>query len=565
MSGSINLDPMIATAAQQTGVPYPLANAVFSQESGKGAASPNIGQITAGTAANPGYGMPSISQSDIQDPYKNVLWSLSYLKARAQAAGKDVSDPSQWGQILPSYNGTGAGAGDPQYAQHVLSRIGMTAPNSSAGSLPPDPASPPPVQPGQLPAMPANFGTQTQPSSPAAVVDSSGHQGDPLIAFGTALAGGNGFHDGIAKAGAAYSDAQAQQLKNAQLNASFQNDADNRDADAPTKAAQTASLRADAWKALNPVVSPDAALQANTAANQQGVEVRGQDVNFADIMARQQYMAQLAKGQPQTLVVPNPDGSAGKTVIQTSTPGGVRFTDPATGQTASTLNDIGAAGAVPTSIYNPQVAREAALDVAGNKAGAALINQGTAADNQLDSLKTTLANAAKPGAMAAPGIINTFGRAFDSLTGTSTFGNLTQEQVAKMGEGQQNWAQIRSAIQGTGGRLTNQEVSRLTDIFPNVGTDPAARTEVAGILSHGLQRQSDLAKSFEAMPSAMRSAMVRNPVDFASWQSQQNDAWNKANPIGGTAPAAGSATTLTTAPAASGGAQQLPPLASFLH
>ena len=72
MSGSINLDPMIATAAQQTGVPYPLASAVFSQESGKGAASPNIGQITSGTAANPGYGMAPISQSDIQDPYKNV-------------------------------------------------------------------------------------------------------------------------------------------------------------------------------------------------------------------------------------------------------------------------------------------------------------------------------------------------------------------------------------------------------------------------------------------------------------------------------------------------------------
>ena len=555
---------MIATASQQTGVPYPLANAVFSQESSKGAASPNIGQITASTAANPGYGMSPISQSDIQDPYKNVLWSLSYLKARAQAAGKDVSDPSQWGAILPSYNG----AGDPNYAQHVLNRIGMSAPGSgsaaSGGSLPADVPSMAPVQSSPTPPMPSSFGGQAQPNAPAAVVSNAGHQGDPLVAFGTALAGGSGFHDAIGKAGAAYSDAQQVQQKNAQLDASFQNDADNRDAVAPLQAAQTAANRADAWKALNPTITPDQALTANLQGRSQDIQQRGQDLDYSTAIARQQYMSQLVKGQPQTLVVPAADGSIGRTITQSSTPAGPVYRDESTGQTASNLGDLNANGAIPSQLYNSQEQRGAAIDKQSAKDVSSFVTAGTTAANQIDSLKTTLANAAKPGALAAPGIINSFGRAFDQATGTSLFGNLTDEQVAKLGEGQQNWASIRQAIQGTGGRLTNQETSMLGQVFPNVATDPAARAQAAQILSHGLQRQEDLATQFTSLPQPYQTAITRSPGGFSGWQLQATKDWNTAHPLQGT-PGAGSATTSTTAPAASGGTQQLPPLSSFLH
>ena len=558
MSGSININPLVASASQQTGIPYPLASALFSQESSSGAASPNIGQITSGTAANPGYGMAPISQSDLQDPYKNVLWSLSYLKARAQAAGRDVSDPSQWGQILPSYNG----GGDPNYAQHVLSRIGMGSSGSSAagGSLPADVPPMALVQSSPTPPMPSNFGAPTQPNSPAATVNNAGHQGDPLVAFGAALAGGNGFHDGIAKAGAAYSDAQQVQQKNAQLNASFQNDADNRDAEAPLQAAQAAANRADAWKALNPVVTPDQALTANLQGRSQDIQQRGQDLDYQTAIARQQYMSQLVKGQPQTLVVPAADGSIGRTITQSSTPAGPVYRDESTGQTSSNLGDLNATGAIPSQLYNSQEQRGAAIDKQSAKDVSSFVTAGTTAANQIDSLKTTLANAAKPGALAAPGIINSFGRAFDSLTGTSLFGNLTDEQVAKLGEGQQNWASIRQAIQGTGGRLTNQETSMLTQVFPNIATDPAARAQAAQILSHGLQRQEDLATQFTAMPQPYQTAITRSPGGFAGWQLQATKDWNAAHPLQDT-PAAGSA---TTAPAASGGAQQ-PPLSSFLH
>jgi hypothetical protein len=107
---------MITDAAAKHGIHPALARAYLQQESGMGATSRNIGQITDATAAAPGYGMQPISASDIQDPQKNIDFSLGYFRARGDAAGvKDWNDPSQWSMALNAYNG----GGDPNYVQHV--------------------------------------------------------------------------------------------------------------------------------------------------------------------------------------------------------------------------------------------------------------------------------------------------------------------------------------------------------------------------------------------------------------------------------------------------------------
>ena len=208
-------------------------------------------------------------------------------------------------------------------------------------------------------------------------------------------------------------------MRNAQLNAGFQNDALNRDADAPTRAAQAAALRASAWQTLNPQISPDQALNANVALRGQDIEQRGQDVQLQAQMAQRAYMAQLAKGQPQTLIVPGDDGSISRTIEVSNTPSGPVYRDESTGQTAGNLGDLKATGAIPSNLYNSQEQRNAAIDKQSAKDVSGLMAAGSNADNQIDSLKTTLAAASQPGAMTGPGIINRFGRAFDQHGGVA--------------------------------------------------------------------------------------------------------------------------------------------------
>lgn len=115
-----NLEPIINDAAAKAGVPPDLFKGVLAQESEFGKSSPNIGRITADTAAKPGYGLQPISAEQINDPVANINFSAQLFAAKAKAAGLDLSTREGQDKALQLYNG----GGDPNYVQNVRGRMG---------------------------------------------------------------------------------------------------------------------------------------------------------------------------------------------------------------------------------------------------------------------------------------------------------------------------------------------------------------------------------------------------------------------------------------------------------
>jgi soluble lytic murein transglycosylase-like protein len=116
---------ILASATSGTMVPPHVLDALITQESGwrpgaQGKGSDlGLGQVTASTAASPGYGLPPLSDADRLDPNKNAAWSARYLEARGKAAGlarpEDWNDPAKLALALKAYNG----GGDPNYVANV--------------------------------------------------------------------------------------------------------------------------------------------------------------------------------------------------------------------------------------------------------------------------------------------------------------------------------------------------------------------------------------------------------------------------------------------------------------
>lgn len=102
----------------------PAAYGMFGQESSFGRASPNVLQVTASTAAKPGYGLAPLSGQDINDPAKSSAFALQLLKAKAEHAGLSFENPADYPAILRLHNG----GGDPNYVQHVAARTPLTIP-----------------------------------------------------------------------------------------------------------------------------------------------------------------------------------------------------------------------------------------------------------------------------------------------------------------------------------------------------------------------------------------------------------------------------------------------------
>jgi hypothetical protein len=155
-------DPDINTAADTYGIPRHVAQAMFAQESGQGAASPNVGQVLPSTAANPGYGMAPLPAEQVNDRKANVNFSLNYLARKAAANGvTDWNDPAQMAKGLALYNG----GGDPNYVANVTRRMapyqvaagGNTASDAGSAIAPPQGAAgnaPQPTMPQS--GLPAN-------------------------------------------------------------------------------------------------------------------------------------------------------------------------------------------------------------------------------------------------------------------------------------------------------------------------------------------------------------------------------------------------------------------------
>lgn len=137
-AGAPDIEGAIGQASQDTGIPQPVLHAMFTQESSLGRTSSNIGQITEGTARNPGFNMPALTPDQVNDPATNIAWSARYLKARGEAAGvTDWNDPGQVATALREYNG----GGDPNYVQHVFGhmafqpyRVASNAPVAAPGA-----------------------------------------------------------------------------------------------------------------------------------------------------------------------------------------------------------------------------------------------------------------------------------------------------------------------------------------------------------------------------------------------------------------------------------------------
>jgi soluble lytic murein transglycosylase-like protein len=96
--------PIIAEAATRHNVPEPLARALIFRESGGSAGAVSragaVGpaQIMAGTARDPGFGVPPLAEADRTDPAKAIPHGLRYLAALREHYGGD------WRKALAAYN-----------------------------------------------------------------------------------------------------------------------------------------------------------------------------------------------------------------------------------------------------------------------------------------------------------------------------------------------------------------------------------------------------------------------------------------------------------------------------
>ena len=553
----------VTQIASNVGFPPALANGIAGQESGYGSTSPNVAQITPSTAADPGYGMAPLSPTDMADPSKNLAFALDLARRKVMAMGKDPNDPANAPLLAQAQNGFGSGAGDPAYYQHVMNRMGYqgalggTAGPSSFGNLP-NPTNGP-FQGQPLPAMPAGFGTPSQPPVQAPQVQQPGGASNPLVALGLGLAGGNGWHDGIAKGGAAYQDALALQQKTGADNAQLQEQTNDLNAAAPDRAAQAASLRADAWKALNPVVTPDQAATLNLQARGQDVQAQDAQAQLAATAAYRQFLTGQTK-TANTYVDRGADGTASPT-FYTQTIG-------RDGQVHVTDANGNPATLPATATTQAEDQRPDPVTVANVRANTKAISDfGTANQAALDQdgrFNQALAALQKPGANLTPGIMGTVGRGIDNALGTNLTGNLTDTQVADAMLKQDMLGQFAKNAKAGGGRGSDALRAFVMQAQPHLGQDPQALVGVTQVLQAQNQLPLQVAdiwagKDTAGLPGlteADRTRIVRGG-SFSNWVASQKSALMQANPIFN-GPSAGPA----TAPSATATPPQGNPLVS---
>jgi len=121
------LQPLIAKASAETGIPASIIAAKIAQESGfrkgavGGAGEIGLAQIKPSTARDPGYGMKGVDPESLRDPQANILFGANYLANKARALGLDPSSP----EALMAYN---AGSAKEKYARDVMAKAGRYDP-----------------------------------------------------------------------------------------------------------------------------------------------------------------------------------------------------------------------------------------------------------------------------------------------------------------------------------------------------------------------------------------------------------------------------------------------------
>jgi len=251
----------------------PAAYGMFGQESSYGTASPNILQVTQSTAANPGYGVSPLPASDLNDPEKSSAFALRLLKAKADKAGLNFDNPSDYPSIMRLHNG----GGDPEYVQHVSQRIPETIPEAPGGQQG-EPMSGSVTQPPPAPQVVFQNAPVPQTVQDAADPRSRQNLAQMLLRAGAGFAGGRTFGEGLSSALGGVADVQSQQQQAAY------------DLYKQQQLAALYGLRADTANAGNSVKVGVAGAKNSTAVRNTDArlttDARGQDLEHQDRAAR---------------------------------------------------------------------------------------------------------------------------------------------------------------------------------------------------------------------------------------------------------------------------------------
>ena len=121
------LQPLIAKASAETGIPASIIAATIAQESRfskdavGGAGEIGLMQVKPSTAARPGFGVPPMSLEKLKTPAGNITFGSNYLAGRARNLGVDPSDPA----AIAAFN---SGSAKDEYARKVMAKAGQYDP-----------------------------------------------------------------------------------------------------------------------------------------------------------------------------------------------------------------------------------------------------------------------------------------------------------------------------------------------------------------------------------------------------------------------------------------------------
>jgi hypothetical protein len=422
----------------------------------------------------------------------------------------------------------------PPETQKYLSKLLGTNPQSGGGGSstgpiqPPAPAGVGPYSATQMPAMPGDFGVSTAGPSQAAKVDPRG-PGDSMIATGLAMMGGNGWHDSMAKAGEAFAGQQAMAQKDAIANAGFQNDAIERDTQAPLNAAEVAAKRAAAWQAINAPnqISAVQAAQLNQQARTGDITLYDAQQRAAATVEAAKQRAELmaeASKQATPFIVPGDGDKEPMYFTQTRKGNGtIEYALP-DGSVTSQMPE----GGRPLSAYTHPDPITVATQKANSKSETSLAQDASTARDQDMRFGQALDQLNKPGQNLSPGIMGSVGRALDNATGLNLTGNMTDQQVTDAMLKQDMLGQFAKNSKAGGGRGSDALRGFVMAAQPHLGQDPTAIKEITGVLrdANALpMKVNDLynGKTVDGIPglSPAERLQLRNSGSVAQWADQR--------------------------------------------
>lgn len=395
------------------------------------------------------------------------------------------------------------------------------------------------VQATKPPDMPSDFGVPTGPNPQAQTVDRTGREGDSLMALGMGMMSGKNWRDGMARGGAGYAQAQAQLAQDQRTNAGLADSQAGRDADAASKAAGVAALRAKAWTELNPTITPAQALAANVAlktsadqnatstannvlSNQTSVQNNTANVNTTqrgqDITAETAAQARAARAQEfedsaktqQTFVLPGDTAGAEQHIVATTNKNGtVSYRNLSTGQELPNLPP----GAQSSATYNAGTAHSVRAVTTATKDVKAMFDEATASLGRVETINRAISDINASGANVGPGYVMMARRAIALATGQGT----EPQQLAQMSLDTVSQSVIRGRASGLGPMSDADRKSFMSDMA-KIDTDPKAAMRVLETMRNDESRKGAMANAWAKVPPQEQNSILSSPGGFQSWK-----------------------------------------------